>query len=199
MSNDLQASKSGLKTGYHGTNGQTSQIPGLSSGASSGPEEKTRGRRVGVLESDSAYVKLAKQGGQKDLLCHEDILCPKSTSYKAPDWFCPTAADGDGKSGLIKNEEKRSPGAFPVLEPPFGTDRTSALEQGDSGDGKQEQDNVPCSQMEELSLSPQHDETSGFMNLPTNKKGAPVNMSKLLSFGYAEGEKTAPSSDESND
>ena len=55
----------GLKTGYQSTNGPTSQIPGLSTEADSLPEEKARGRRVGVLESDSDYVKLAKQGGQK--------------------------------------------------------------------------------------------------------------------------------------
>ena len=55
----------GLKTGYQSNNGPTSQIPGLSTEADCLPEEKARGRRVGVMESDSDYVKLAKQGGQK--------------------------------------------------------------------------------------------------------------------------------------
>ena len=43
----------------------TSQIPGLSDDANNGPEERTKGRRTGVNESDSAYTKLAKQGGQR--------------------------------------------------------------------------------------------------------------------------------------
>lgn len=42
-----------------------SQIPGLSPVLKGPPDEKNRGRRVGVLESDSEYVKLAKQGGHK--------------------------------------------------------------------------------------------------------------------------------------
>lgn len=55
----------GLKAGYHGINGQISQIPGLSPVVGSVAEEKARGRRGGVLDSDSDYVKLAKQGGHK--------------------------------------------------------------------------------------------------------------------------------------
>lgn len=43
----------------------TSQIPGLSEDANNGPEERSKGRRTGVNESDSAYTKLAKQGGQR--------------------------------------------------------------------------------------------------------------------------------------
>ena len=55
----------GMKTGYHGINGQISQIPGLSPTVSSVCEERARGRRGGVLDSDSDYIKLAKQGGHK--------------------------------------------------------------------------------------------------------------------------------------
>lgn len=54
-----------MKTGYHAENGHISQIPGLSPTIGTLPEERARGRRVGVLESDSDYVKLAKQGGHK--------------------------------------------------------------------------------------------------------------------------------------
>lgn len=55
----------GVKTGYQTVNGHISQIPGLSPSISTLPEERARGRRVKVLESDSDYVKLAKQGGHK--------------------------------------------------------------------------------------------------------------------------------------
>jgi len=50
----------------NGSSGPTSQIPGLSQSASdSTPTERLSGRRVGIFATDSEYVKLAKQGGQK--------------------------------------------------------------------------------------------------------------------------------------
>lgn len=50
----------------NGAAGPTSQIPGLSQSASdSAPAERHSGRRVGIFATDSDYVKLAKQGGQK--------------------------------------------------------------------------------------------------------------------------------------
>lgn len=61
----LYTKTAGVKTGYHTSNGHISQIPGLSPTTNTLPEERIRGRRVGVLESDSDYVKLAKQGGHK--------------------------------------------------------------------------------------------------------------------------------------
>lgn len=46
--------------------GPTSQIPGLCQTATeSAPAERISGRRVGIFETDSDYVKLAKQGGHK--------------------------------------------------------------------------------------------------------------------------------------
>lgn len=52
----------------NGVVGPTSQIPGLSQSADTAPaQERTSGRRVGIFESDSDYVKLAKQGGHKGL------------------------------------------------------------------------------------------------------------------------------------
>ena len=44
-----------------------SQIPGLSHSGSQAPEE-TRGNHGWIRETDSAYVRLAKQGGRPDLL-----------------------------------------------------------------------------------------------------------------------------------
>lgn len=49
----------------NGIEGPASQIPGLSHCADGAPEEARPGRRVGIFETDSDYVKLAKQGGQK--------------------------------------------------------------------------------------------------------------------------------------
>lgn len=120
----LYTKTTGVKTGYHTSNGHISQIPGLSPTTNTLPEERIRGRRVGVLESDSDYVKLAKQGGHKGkavlfpyiskfsscrmitatnisffprvffsypcstgLLCHEESVISKPSSYKPPHWF----------------------------------------------------------------------------------------------------------------
>lgn len=58
----------GIKPGAvtSGVTGPTSQIPGLSQSADeSTPVERICGRRVGIFDTDSDYVKLAKQGGHK--------------------------------------------------------------------------------------------------------------------------------------
>lgn len=62
--NDLTAIKPGVNTA--GVTGPTSQIPGLSQSAETDtPVERISGRRVGIFESDSEYVKLAKGGGRR--------------------------------------------------------------------------------------------------------------------------------------
>ncbi|XP_070694745.1 uncharacterized protein C7orf57 homolog [Pempheris klunzingeri] len=171
MSDDLQSTKPGVKTGYQGINGHISQIPGLSPTLSCLPEEKGRGRRAGVLQSDSDYVKLAKQGGHKGLLWHEDTVI---------------ASEDDGKPSLINVNEKRNPGAFQLLEPPFGTDSLSAWERDDSSsNGKEKENNVHSNRMEILQSPNQYHVTSKFKRIIFDKKPAPVDMSKLLSFGYA--------------
>ncbi|XP_056376234.1 uncharacterized protein C7orf57 homolog [Hyla sarda] len=67
----------------------TSQIPGLSDLAEPHNELKNKGRRQWITETDSEYVKLAKQGGRPDLLKQIDSP-PKKTqpvSYAPPDWY----------------------------------------------------------------------------------------------------------------
>lgn len=67
----------------------TSQIPGLSDLAEPHNELKNEGRKKWITETDSDYVKLAKQGGRPDLLKQMDPP-PKKTqqaSYAAPDWY----------------------------------------------------------------------------------------------------------------
>ncbi|XP_028250040.1 uncharacterized protein C7orf57 homolog [Parambassis ranga] len=182
---DLQPAKTGVKTGYQTINGHISQIPGLSPSISTLPEERARGRRVRVLESDSDYVKLAKQGGHKGLLWHEDSLMSDyiSNAYKAPDWFC-TVSGEDSKP----SEEKKSPGAFQPAEPPFGTDSMSAWERDDNSSDEKKKDDVHAqnSQTEKMQTSNPHHHITKFRRIAYDKKPAPVEMSKLLSFGYAD-------------
>uniref|UniRef100_A0A8C6PZS8 Uncharacterized protein n=1 Tax=Nothobranchius furzeri TaxID=105023 RepID=A0A8C6PZS8_NOTFU len=105
-----------------GSDGHISQIPGLSPTIRSLPEEKARGRRVGVQESDSDYVKLAKQGGHKGLLWHDGTITSKLTSYKTPDWFITSSI--------------KIPGAQQPLKPPFWTENVTARERGDGCSNK---------------------------------------------------------------
>ncbi|XP_030285342.1 uncharacterized protein C7orf57 homolog [Sparus aurata] len=198
MSDDLQSTKSGVNTGYVGINGHISQIPGLSPTICTPPEERARGRRAGVLESDTDYVKLAKQGGHKGLLWHEEAITSKACPYQPPDWFCPASADSS-EPGLINSDEKKHPGAFQQLDPPFGTDNMSAWERDDrSSNSKEKNGDTLSSQMEKLQSPNQYYQTSKFKRIVFDKRPAPVDMSKLLSFGYAEDDKPIANADLSN-
>jgi len=64
-----------------------SQIPGLSNDAYLPPEEPPKG--MWIKETDSRYVRLAKQGGRPDLLC---TITPEPPSaepvgYARVDWY----------------------------------------------------------------------------------------------------------------
>ncbi|XP_068591086.1 uncharacterized protein C7orf57 homolog isoform X2 [Cebidichthys violaceus] len=185
-----------VKPGYQGINCQISQIPGLSQTISTVPDERARGRRAGVLESDSDYVKLSKQGGHKGLLWHEEIMTSKPEPYKPPGWFC-------NEPGHTLSEEKKTPGAFQPAEPPFGTDNMSAWERDDSSsNGKEKNNNVhyipTARETEKPQSSNQYYEKNKFKRIIFDKNTSPVDMSKLLSFGYAEDNKPTANIDLSN-
>ncbi|XP_008291193.1 uncharacterized protein C7orf57 homolog isoform X2 [Stegastes partitus] len=187
MSNELQPTQPGVEAGHQAVNSHISQIPGLSPSIKTPPEQKARGRRVAVLDSDSDYVKLAKQGGHKGLLWHQESNILKTNSYKPPDWFAAGSGDISDPS-LINSEEKKNPGAFQPLEPPFGTDNMSAWERDNNSSNEKEKSDIlgHDSQMEKLQTLSQSLEVNKFKRIAFDKKPAPVDMSKLLSFGYAE-------------
>uniref|UniRef100_A0A1A8JA45 Uncharacterized protein n=2 Tax=Nothobranchius kuhntae TaxID=321403 RepID=A0A1A8JA45_NOTKU len=181
LNDDLEPGKAGV---CPGSDGHISQIPGLSPTVRSLPEEKARGRRVGVQESDSDYVKLAKQGGHKGLLWHDGTITSKLTSYKTPDWFSNESGDSNKQS-----KDKKIPGAQQPLKPPFWTENVTARERGDGCSNKdKEVEDVDdlCDQQVEQFQSPIHFEASKYKRTVFDKKPAPVDMSKLLRFGYAE-------------
>ncbi|XP_054847600.1 LOW QUALITY PROTEIN: uncharacterized protein C7orf57 homolog [Eublepharis macularius] len=66
-----------------------SQIPGLGDIGESHSEITFGGRRRWIKDTDSEYVKLAKQGGQPDLLRHFTPMPRKMSvmSYAPPDWY----------------------------------------------------------------------------------------------------------------
>ncbi|KAK9537548.1 hypothetical protein VZT92_005154 [Zoarces viviparus] len=147
------------------------------------PEERARGRRSGVLESDSDFVKISKQGGHKELLWHKEIMTSKPEPYKPPSWFC---------TARKPSEEKKTHLAFKPAEPPFGTDNMSIWERDDSnssGNGKEKNNNVhyiqTAREREKPQPSSQNDVKKQFKKITFGKNEAPIDMSKLLSFGYA--------------
>ncbi|XP_058636247.1 uncharacterized protein C7orf57 homolog isoform X1 [Onychostoma macrolepis] len=180
----------------NGVAGPSSQIPGLSVNADITPEEKTKGRRVGIQATDSDYVKLAKQGGQKGLLRHDDPVEPKPNSaYKPSNWFSGTPEDQEsGSNETTPDGISQSKGVLQHLEAPFGTDDCSAW------DSDKKDVSHAASEMQKLSLSQKEIvEANKFKKISHDKKAtAPVNMSKLLSFGYAEEENKSPDDDASS-
>ncbi|PNJ39517.1 C7orf57 isoform 3 [Pongo abelii] len=66
-----------------------SQIPGLSNLGDSHSENLPGTRRYWIKETDSEYVKLAKQGGRPDLLKHFAPGTRKGSpvAYSLPDWY----------------------------------------------------------------------------------------------------------------
>ncbi|XP_016888476.1 uncharacterized protein C7orf57 homolog isoform X2 [Cynoglossus semilaevis] len=181
MNDDGQPAKNGYSS-------VISQIPGLSSTLRSLPEEKSQGRRFRVLDSDSEYVKLAKQGGHKGLLWHEDTPASSPAEYRPPDWFCP--AEEDTRRPRVSNsDEKKNSGGFHQLEPPFGTDNMSAWERGDdSGSSEKNNNHVsgPSTDKSQQGTPEFSPESGKYKRIVYDKRPAPVNMSKLLSFGYAD-------------
>ncbi|XP_062374327.1 uncharacterized protein C7orf57 homolog isoform X2 [Sardina pilchardus] len=206
MSSELnyRRAKPGKKTFQgnpaNGVVGPTSQIPGLCQTADTAPEERTTGRRVGIFESDSDYVKLAKGGGHKGLLSHDDVEEGQggNPSYRPPEWFSAnsgsrsplspsqaSSADSTSSNGGHKSSSK---GAARLLAAPFGTDEISPWDQDTDAftAGKDKVGNA-TNQMEKLTMNDSK-EFGKYKKISHDKKTAKdqVSMSKLLSFGYME-------------
>ncbi|XP_069376878.1 uncharacterized protein C7orf57-like isoform X2 [Paralichthys olivaceus] len=197
LPNHRRTKPGGIKPGavISGVTGPTSQIPGLSQSADeSTPAERTSGRRVGIFESDSDYVKLAKQGGHRGLLSHDDVEAddiPKKT-YNPASWF----GDNESKSGskATSPNSQMKGGSLP-LAAPFGTDNSSSWErEADSfsnDNDKMSPDGAAC-QLDGLSLG------SNYKRTCYDKRAPPVSMSKLLSHGYVEEKKKSPNDDDAS-
>ncbi|XP_022616772.1 uncharacterized protein C7orf57 homolog isoform X1 [Seriola dumerili] len=194
--NHRRTKPGGIKPGAvnSGVTGPTSQIPGLSQSADeSTPVERISGRRVGIFETDSEYVKLAKQGGHKGLLTHDaDAEDKPKKPYNPPNWFGGDEANGGSKATSPNSQMK---GGSQPLAAPFGTDNSSSWErETDSfthGKDKMSPDGA-AGQLEGLSL------TNKFKRTSYDKKAPPVSMSKLLSHGYVEEQMKSPNDDDAS-
>ncbi|XP_051913865.1 uncharacterized protein C7orf57 homolog [Hippocampus zosterae] len=194
--NHRRTKPGGIKPGAAatGVTGPTSQIPGLSQTADQSTEvERMSGRRVGVFESDSDYVKLAKQGGHKGLLSHDaDVDDKPQTAYNPNNWFSGDESNSGSKATSPNSQAKG--GRQPLLAP-FGTDNSSSWERETdifTHDKDKMSPDGTATQLEGLSVSNKYKRTSH------NKQMAPVSMSKLLSHGYVEDKKKSPNDDDSS-
>ncbi|XP_049426131.1 uncharacterized protein C7orf57 homolog [Epinephelus fuscoguttatus] len=193
--NHRRTKPGGIKTGVvtSGVTGPTSQIPGLSQTADeTSPVERISGRRVGIFESDSEYVKLAKGGGHKGLLSHDaDSDDQPRKPYNPPNWF----GGDESKSGSkVVSPDGVTKAAMRPLNAPFGTDNCSSWERDDRvspSNEKMSPDGV-ASQLEGLAVTNKYKRTS------YEKKAPPVSMSKLLSHGYVEEKKKSPTDDDAS-
>ncbi|XP_066096356.1 uncharacterized protein C7orf57 homolog isoform X2 [Saccopteryx bilineata] len=189
-----------------------SQIPGLSELRNPPNGHVPGARRYWIKETDSEYVKLAKQGGQPDLLMH---LAPgtgtgtgtgtrKSSpvTYALPDWYThhskpPTAKQRQGlpayRPDYMVHEEFNLDGASGNYESrrgPFDFDMKTVW-QREAEELEKKKVKLPAINSKPLGragtpLGPK-DPAGGrlsFPPMPGQKSGSPTNFSKLISNGY---------------
>ncbi|XP_049609293.1 uncharacterized protein C7orf57 homolog [Syngnathus scovelli] len=194
--NHRRTKPGGIKPGAAstGVTGPTSQIPGLSQTADeSTAVERVTGRRVGILESDSDYVKLAKQGGHKGLLSHDNDEDDKpKAAYSPNNWF---SGDDSNSSSKATSPNGQAKGGKQPLLAPFGTDNSSSWERDPhivTHDKDKMSPDGTAAQLEGLSVSNKYKRTSHDKQMP------PVSMTKLLSHGYVEDKKKSPNDDDAS-
>ncbi|XP_023119098.2 uncharacterized protein C7orf57 homolog [Amphiprion ocellaris] len=194
--NHRRTKPGGIKPGAanSGVTGPTSQIPGLSQTADkTSPVERISGRRVGIFETDSDYVKLAKGGGHKGLLSHDvDANDQPKKAYNPSNWFGGEESKSGSKATSPHSQMKTG---LQPLAAPFGTDNGSSWERETdifSHDKNKMSPDGAAGQMEGLSVTNKYKRTS------YDKKAPPVSMSKLLSHGYVEEKKKSPNDDDAS-
>ena len=85
-----------------------SQVPDLTKEApTQSTELKEKKKFIRILETDSKYVKLAKTGGRKNLLCYRENEKKNTTpkEYQVPEWYCHD--DGTDKEVKELSEEEK--------------------------------------------------------------------------------------------
>ncbi|TWW63808.1 uncharacterized protein C7orf57 homolog [Takifugu flavidus] len=193
--NHRRTKPGGIKPGVvpAGVTGPTSQIPGLSQSADDkSPVERTTGRRVGIFETDSDYVKLAKSGGHKGLLSHDDVDEKPTKQYAPNSTFF---GDDDSRSGSkATSPDNHVKAHMKPLTAPFGTDDSASWEKDRDKFSPDKQKASPdgiSDEMEGLTV------TNKYKRVCFDKKAVPVSMTKLLSHGYVE-EKKTPNDDDTS-
>ncbi|XP_068252653.1 uncharacterized protein C7orf57 homolog [Nyctibius grandis] len=187
----------------------TSQIPGLGDLAKAPHEVPSGSRRKWIKDTDSAYIRLAKQGGRPDLLKHYTPVTMKSSpaAYAAPDWYfhCsnPPAIDKPRSyvsslpDYMIHREFKAGDhhgNNHEIRRGPFDFDTKSVWQQDaeDKENAEKTKVKLPAinpkypSRMLNVSTDKEFSRKNklSFPPMPAQRKSEAVNFSKLISNGY---------------
>uniref|UniRef100_UPI00398F6312 uncharacterized protein C7orf57-like isoform X2 n=1 Tax=Pristiophorus japonicus TaxID=55135 RepID=UPI00398F6312 len=181
----------------------TSQIPGLSDLAEPHKEITFDSRRLWIRDTDSDYVKLAKQGGRADLLKHHSppprksspVPCsqpewfmhaPSSKNKEVPKWYLPEYMVHEE---FIPSPSDRKPQR--LLHDP---DKTALEKEAEDN----EKENKIKLKLPEITDKKQRDKVftkktaqgdyleNKFPAMPLPQKNEPINFTKLMTNGYAE-------------
>ncbi|XP_067843532.1 uncharacterized protein C7orf57 homolog isoform X2 [Heptranchias perlo] len=171
---------------------ETSLIPGL--GYMTTGQERYRGRRNAVYDSDSDYVKLAKRGGVADLLTFGELsLKPTCAPFRKPECLTPESTLQENKETMQRKlpdyvhydtiPDMSENGNYNPSSSPFETADRSLCEKeeniGDSGNSKsgtpeigyrrQRDRNVPSQlQMEAMTLGTETNQQIMQPGIPAN-------------------------------
>ncbi|XP_008061168.1 uncharacterized protein C7orf57 homolog [Carlito syrichta] len=183
-----------------------SQIPGLNNLGDSHNGNTLGIRRYWIKETDSEYVKLAKQGGRPDLLKHYAPGTRKGSpvTYSLPDWYIhhskpPTASQREVPAVSVPDYmvyEEFNPdqanGSYESRRGPFDFDMKTVW-QREAEELEEEKKKVRLPAINSKYLSKVgtplgHKDPAGsrlsFPPMPGQKSSSPTNFSKLISNGY---------------
>lgn len=183
-----------------------SQIPGLSELRDPPNGHMMGTRRYWIKETDSEYVKLAKQGGRPDLLMHFAPGTRKGTpvAYALPDWYVhhskpSTATQRQGLAACMPDymvHEEFNPdlgnGNYESRRGPFDFDmKTVWQREAEELEKRKTKVKLPAINSKYPSkagtpMGPKDPAGSrfSFPPMPGQKPGSPTNFSKLISNGY---------------
>ncbi|XP_071071150.1 uncharacterized protein C7orf57 homolog isoform X2 [Dasypus novemcinctus] len=182
-----------------------SQIPGLSNGGESHNGNTFATRRYWIKETDSEYVKLAKQGGRPDLLRHvaQETRRGSPVTYAMPDWYVhhskPPTADQRQVPTISMPDymvyEEFNPslanGGYESRRGPFDFDMKTVWQREAEELEEKKKVKLPA-------ITSKHPGRAGtpagskgpagsrfsFPPMPGQKNSSPTNFSKLISNGY---------------
>ncbi|XP_048471212.1 uncharacterized protein C7orf57-like [Rhincodon typus] len=182
----------------------TSQIPGLSKLAEPHKEITFDSRKLWIRDTDSDYVKLAKQGGRADLLKHYSPPPRKSSPVPCsqPEWFVHAPPSSKNKEVptwylpeyMVHEEFIRSPSQNKSGKLPHDPDKT-ALEKDTEDNEKENKVKLKLPEIRDrkqkekayTKKTVQEDNLENkFPAMPLPKKNESINFTKLITNGYAE-------------
>ncbi|XP_037349178.1 uncharacterized protein C7orf57 homolog [Talpa occidentalis] len=182
-----------------------SQIPGLSQLRDTPNGNPFGTRRYWIKETDSEYVKLAKQGGRPDLLKHFAAGTRKGSpvAYSLPDWYIhhskpPTANQRQVPAVSMPDYmvyEEFNPdqanGSYESKRGPFDFDMKTVWQREADELEEKKKVRLPAINSKNPSkvgtpLGPKDPTGSrlSFPPMPGHKNSSPTNFSKLISNGY---------------